>query len=54
MPNSLLLSGCATSTTLRVLDAKTKQPIEGAVVLAEWTAGRGLPGLSNTVTTQVG
>ena len=50
---AFLLNGCATSTTLRVLDAETKQPIEGAVALAEWTGGRGLPGLSYTVTTKV-
>lgn len=37
---SSLISGCATPTTFRVLDAKTKQPIEGAVALAEWIGGR--------------
>ena len=36
----LLLSGCASSTTFRVLDAETKEPIEGAVALAEWIGGR--------------
>jgi hypothetical protein len=36
------LSGCATPTTFRVLDARTKQPIEGAVALAEWTSTGGL------------
>ena len=35
-------SGCATSTTFRVLDAETKKPIEGAVALAEWITVRGL------------
>ncbi len=30
------------------IDSETKQPIEGAVVLADWTVGRGLPGLSYT------
>jgi hypothetical protein len=44
----LPLSGCAGSTTFKVLDAKTKQPIEGAVALAEWTSTGGLPGLSHT------
>lgn len=49
----LPLSGCATSTTFRVLDAETKQPIEGAVALAEWTSTGGLPGLSHTSTAKV-
>ena len=31
-----------------VVDVETKLPIEGAVVLAEWTVGKGLPGLSYT------
>ncbi len=50
---SLSLSGCATPTTFRVLDAETKQPIEGAVTLAEWTSTSGLPGLSYTNTAKV-
>lgn len=37
---SISLSGCAASTTFRVLDAETKKPIEGAVALAEWIGGR--------------
>ncbi len=37
---TLLLGGCASATTFRVLDAKTKEPIEGAVALAEWIGGR--------------
>lgn len=37
---SISLSGCAASTTFRVLDAETKQPIEGAVALAEWIGYR--------------
>jgi hypothetical protein len=37
---SILISGCASSTTFRVLDAKTGEPIEGAVALAEWIGGR--------------
>lgn len=35
-----LLNGCAASTTFRVLDAETKEPIEGAVALAKWIGGR--------------
>ena len=34
-------SGCATSTTFRVLDAETKKPIQGAVALAEWITVKG-------------
>lgn len=37
---SISLSGCAASTTFRVLDAETKKPIEGAVALVEWISGR--------------
>ena len=37
---TLLLSGCANGTTFRVLDAETREPIEGAVALAEWIGGR--------------
>ena len=42
----ILLSGCATSKTFRVLDAETREPIEGAVALATWTSYKGVPGLS--------
>jgi hypothetical protein len=50
---ALPLSGCVGSTTFRVLDAETKQPIEGAVALAEWISTSGLPGLSHTDTVKV-
>lgn len=46
----LLLNGCAGGTTFRVLDAITKEPIEGAVALATWTDTRGLPGFSSSYT----
>ncbi|MCI5123905.1 MAG: hypothetical protein D3925_05370 [Candidatus Electrothrix sp. AR5] len=49
----LPLNGCSGSTTFRVLDAETKQPIEGAVALAEWTSTGGLPGFSHTSTDKV-
>lgn len=37
----LLLSGCYLPMSGRVIDAETKQPIEGAVVLVEWTKTKG-------------
>ena len=37
---TLSLSGCASATTFRVLDFETREPIEGAVALAEWIGGR--------------
>lgn len=37
-------------TTIRVLDAETKEPIEGAVALAMWKRTKGLPGLYSTYT----
>lgn len=37
----LLLSGCYMGITGRVIDAETQQPIEGAVVLVEWTKTHG-------------
>lgn len=43
---SILLGGCASTTTFRVLDAETKEPIKGAVALAMWDSARGFPGLS--------
>jgi hypothetical protein len=49
----VLLSGCAGSTTFRVLDAKTKQPIEGAVALAEWVGYKGTLGFSHSYTAGV-
>ena len=38
---SLFLSSCAMPIRTRVIDAVTSQPIEGAVVMAEWTKNRG-------------
>ncbi|MFH7320187.1 hypothetical protein ACHHRT_06160 [Desulfurivibrio sp. D14AmB] len=48
--SALLLNGCAGPTTFQVLDAETKEPIEGAVALAMWYRTKGLPGLSSTYT----
>lgn len=36
-----LISGCYAGITGRVIDAETQQPIEGAVVLVEWSKTRG-------------
>jgi hypothetical protein len=38
----LLVSGCYLPMSGRVIDAETKQPIEGAVVLVEWTRTHGI------------
>ncbi|MFH7320185.1 carboxypeptidase-like regulatory domain-containing protein [Desulfurivibrio sp. D14AmB] len=51
--SALLLNGCAGPTTIRVLDAETKEPIEGAVAIAMWYRTKGLPGLSSTYTAKV-
>ena len=37
--------GCARMVQGRVLDAETRQPIQGAVVVGVWTTLSGLPGL---------
>lgn len=48
-----LLSGCARSITLRVVDAETRQPIEGAVALAEWVDTESTIGYYHTYTKKV-
>jgi len=40
------ISGCYPGITGRVIDSETQMPIEGAIVLAQWTMTRGLPGLA--------
>lgn len=40
-------TGCASTVRARVLDANTRQPIAGAVVLGVWTKVAGLPGLTH-------
>ncbi len=47
---SLFLGGCSRPASFTVLDDETKEPIEGAVSLVEWTVTGGLPGLTNTKT----
>ena len=42
----LVKSNCYAQINGTVVDAETGQPVGGAVVLAEWTVTRGLPGMS--------
>ena len=44
----LMVSSCNAEITGTVVDAETGQPIEGAVVLVEWTMTKGVPGMSHT------
>jgi len=48
-----LVSGCYFGITGRVIDAETQQPIEGAVVLVEWTKTKGVPGMAHTESAKV-
>jgi len=43
-----LITGCEGPITGIVVDAETGKPIEGAVILVEWTIVKGLPGLTHT------
>ena len=47
------LTGCYPAITGRIIDAETERPIEGAVVLVEWTKTVGLPGLTHAETYKV-
>ena len=40
--------GCYATITGTVVDSETGEPIEGAVVLVEWTKTKGLPGLTHS------
>ena len=44
---ALAASGCATTIQARVLDAETKQPIQGAVVRGIWTKIAGVRGFTH-------
>lgn len=44
----LMTSGCYAEVTGIVADAETGEPIEGAVVLVEWTITSGVPGMMGT------
>ncbi len=46
-------SACYAAMTGKVIDAKTQQPIEGAVVLVEWTKTKGVPGMTHTESAKV-
>jgi hypothetical protein len=41
-----LTGSCYGEISDRVLDAETGQPIEGAVVLVQWTVTKGMPGIT--------
>ena len=43
-----MMVGCEGTITGIVVDAETGQPIEGAVILVEWTKAKGLPGMTYT------
>jgi hypothetical protein len=49
----MLTSGCYAEMTGTVVDAETGAPIEGAVVLVEWTVTKGMPGMPVTETYKV-
>jgi len=44
----LMVTSCNAEITGTVVDAETGRPIEGAVVLVEWTMTKGVPGMSHT------
>jgi hypothetical protein len=46
-----MVTGCSAESKIitgTVIDAETGKPIEGAVVLVEWTKAEGVPGLAST------
>ena len=49
----LFCSGCHASMTGKVIDAETGKPIEGAILLVEWTKAKGMIGLTYTVSAKV-
>jgi hypothetical protein len=50
---TVICSGCYAGITGKVVDAETQQPIEGAVVLVEWTKTKGVPGMTHTESAKV-
>jgi hypothetical protein len=48
-----LLSGCYPGISGKVVDGLTGNPLEGAVVLAQWTTTGGLPGLTHHTVYQI-
>jgi hypothetical protein len=49
----ILLSGCYPGISGKVVDGLTGNPLEGAVVLAQWTTTGGLPGLTHHTVYQI-
>ena len=49
----IMTPGCYAEMTGTVVDAETGAPIEGAVVLVEWTVTKGVPGMTVTETYKV-
>ena len=43
----LMVSSCNAEITGTVVDAETGRPIEGAVVLIQWTKTKGMPGMTH-------
>ena len=43
-----MVGSCSAEITGTVVDAETGKPIEGAVILVEWTMTKGVPGMSHT------
>lgn len=43
-----VITGCEGTITGIVVDAENGQPIEGAVILVEWTKVKGIPGMTHT------
>jgi hypothetical protein len=44
----IMTPGCYSEMTGTVVDAETGAPVEGAVVLVEWTVTKGVPGMTVT------
>jgi hypothetical protein len=53
MLSLVITAGCYAETTATVVDVETGKPIEGAVVLVEWTKTKGVPGMSHTESAKV-
>lgn len=49
----LFTTACEAEMSGTVVDAENGQPIEGAVILIEWTTIKGLPGLSHTESSKI-
>ena len=47
------VSGCTGDYRGKVVDAETDKPVEGAVVLVEWVAVKGMPGMTHSESVKV-